>query len=150
MLNPAYTALMTDAVELFRVLADEERLRIVRLLLDQPPGACVCELVDALRLPQYQVSRQLSMLRSVGLVEGVRQGTWVYYKLPTDLPRLARTVLRELHETLTSGSWSEDLARFGERLKWRSRGLCVVGYDRGVPFREAIPLANVLTIQETW
>ena len=99
-------------------------------------------------MPQYQVSRQLGVLRSAGLVEGERQGTWVYYKLPSELPRLARTVLEELRRTLNSGSCLEDMARFSERLKWRSAGLCVVGYDRGVPFRETIAVTDVSTLKE--
>jgi len=145
---PAYSVLVKSQAELFRVLADEERLRIICLLRAEPEGACVCELVDALRMPQYQVSRQLGVLRSAGLVEGERQGTWVYYKLPSELPRLARTVLEELRRTLNSGSCLEDMARFSERLKWRSAGLCVVGYDRGVPFRETIAVTDVSTLKE--
>jgi DNA-binding transcriptional ArsR family regulator len=88
--NAAYAALMMQATEkLFRALADEERLRILNLLLLDKHGVCVCELVDTLRLPQYQVSRQLGVLRDAGLVAGEKRGTWVYYSIAPELPPMA-------------------------------------------------------------
>ncbi len=64
---------------LFKALADETRLRIVALL--SPGELCVCHLQEALKLPQPNVSRQLAILRSAGVVEDRRAGTWVYYRL---------------------------------------------------------------------
>ena len=64
---------------LFRALADETRLRIVALL--SHGELCVCHLEEALRLSQPKVSRHLAALRSAGVVEDRRDGTWVYYRL---------------------------------------------------------------------
>lgn len=64
---------------LFKALSDETRLRIVALL--SPGELCVCHLQQALQLPQPNVSRQLAILRSAGVVEDRREGTWVYYRL---------------------------------------------------------------------
>ena len=64
---------------LFKALADETRLRIVALL--SHGELCVCHLEEALRLSQPKVSRHLATLRSAGVVEHRRDGTWVYYGL---------------------------------------------------------------------
>ncbi|HUT74162.1 MAG TPA: metalloregulator ArsR/SmtB family transcription factor [Armatimonadota bacterium] len=71
--------------EMLRALADPTRLRILTLL-QGCDELCVCELVEALRLPQYHVSRHLRTLRAAGLVRGWRQGRWMHYCLN---PRLA-------------------------------------------------------------
>jgi ArsR family transcriptional regulator len=63
----------------FRALGDDTRLRIVALLAHGE--LCVCHLEDALELPQPNVSRQLGVLRSAGVVSSRRDGTWVYYSL---------------------------------------------------------------------
>ena len=51
-------------------LADPLRLRILRLVRQRE--LCVCELVDALAVPQYRVSRHLTALRRLGLVAARR------------------------------------------------------------------------------
>jgi ArsR family transcriptional regulator len=42
---------------------------------------CVCEIVDALGLPQPLVSHHLAALRGAGLVQDRRDAHWVYYSL---------------------------------------------------------------------
>lgn len=64
---------------LFKALGDETRLRIVALL--SHGELCVCHLEEALRLSQPKVSRHLAILRSAGVAEHRRDGTWVYYRL---------------------------------------------------------------------
>ncbi len=144
--SSAYTVAVPSEVELFRALADPDRLRVICLLLDLPGGACVCELVDALCLPQYEVSRQLGVLKRAGLVEGDKQGVWVYYKVARDLNSLARTVVDGLRD-LRSGRRVDDMERFRKRLEWRSRGLCVIGYEPAMPFRQTIELASELPVK---
>jgi len=131
---------MKQTVDLLRALADEERLRIINLLSDEPEGVCVCELVDALRMPQYQASRQLGMLRQAGLVEAHKRGNWVYYSIRPDLPPLAAVMLEDLVAHLQSEAGGEDRARFAKRLRLREGGVCSVGYPPETPYREVIPL----------
>ena len=64
---------------LFRALGDETRLRIVALL--SHGELCVCHLEKALDLSQPNASRQLGILKSAGVVDSRREGTWVYYAL---------------------------------------------------------------------
>ncbi len=97
---------MNDIAAMFAAIADPTRLRLLRLLYRQE--LCVCELMDALRLPQYTVSRHLRELRRVGLVEATRSGRWMHYRigvaatrrpLHQDLLKLLDVHLRELPET---------------------------------------------------
>lgn len=70
-----------------KALADETRLRILESLLVEEK--CVNELVRELRCPQPHISHHLRILRDSGLVEGLREGKQVCY-------RIAPTVRRAL------------------------------------------------------
>lgn len=63
-----------------KALADPARLRILHLLQGQEE-LCVCELTEALGLPQYAVSRHLATLKAAGIVADWRQGKWMHYSL---------------------------------------------------------------------
>jgi ArsR family transcriptional regulator len=64
---------------LLAAIADPTRLRLLRLLHRQE--LCVCELMEAVQLPQYQVSRHLRELRLAGFVEATRNGRWMHYRI---------------------------------------------------------------------
>jgi ArsR family transcriptional regulator, arsenate/arsenite/antimonite-responsive transcriptional repressor len=70
---------LDDMDRLFKALADPTRLRILGLLLTGE--LCVCDIQQALRIPQPKVSRHLAYLRRVGLVETRREGLWIHYRL---------------------------------------------------------------------
>jgi len=68
---------MSDILDIFKALADEGRLRILRSI-DQAELS-VAELVLSLEMPQSTVSRHLKPMREAGLVESRRDGTSVFY-----------------------------------------------------------------------
>jgi ArsR family transcriptional regulator len=68
---------MSEILDIFKALADEGRLRILRAV-DQTELS-VAELVQALDMPQSTVSRHLKPMREAGLVASRRDGTSVYY-----------------------------------------------------------------------
>jgi ArsR family transcriptional regulator len=68
---------MSEILDIFKALADEGRLRILRSI-DQAELS-VAELVQALEMPQSTVSRHLKPMREAGLVASRRDGTSVYY-----------------------------------------------------------------------
>ncbi len=70
-----------NSVDLFKSLSEPVRLRILHLLGNTEPELCVCDLVAVLGAPQGTISRHLTHLRLVGLVEVRREGVWVYYRL---------------------------------------------------------------------
>jgi ArsR family transcriptional regulator len=72
--------MMKTEVALFKALADPTRLRLA-VLLASKEEACVCELAEALGDPEFKISRHLSVLRSAGMVDARREGTWMHYRL---------------------------------------------------------------------
>lgn len=70
-----------------KALADETRLQIMESLLIEE--RCVNQLARSLRSPQPHISHHLRILRDSGLVEGLRDGKQVCY-------RIAPTVRRAL------------------------------------------------------
>jgi len=61
----------------FKALADDTRLRILRLL--QVREMCVCEIMVALDLTQSTASHHLGILENAGLVRDRKEGKWVFY-----------------------------------------------------------------------
>lgn len=88
-------------VSLCKVLGDDTRLRLV-MLMHHYGELCVCDLVDALQLPQPTVSRHLSALRAAALVSDRRVSQWVHYRLADALPDWAHAVIAELALPATS------------------------------------------------
>ncbi|HKK55761.1 metalloregulator ArsR/SmtB family transcription factor [Marinobacter sp.] len=84
-----------DPVAVFKALGDELRLAALMLIREQKK-LCVCELTEALDIPQPKASRHLATLRDAGLLDTERQGQWVFYSLS---PRLPHWLLRVLDET---------------------------------------------------
>ena len=78
-----------DHAALFKALSEPARLRIIHLL-HRRGELCVCDLVEALELPQSAVSRHLAYLRHQRLVTARRAGTWLYYQLAPASPFAAR------------------------------------------------------------
>jgi ArsR family transcriptional regulator len=79
MLSSAEALEVRPLSRLFRALGDETRLRIVALLAHGE--LCVCHLESALDLNQSTASRQLGILKSAGVVDSRRDGTWMYYSI---------------------------------------------------------------------
>ena len=76
---------MNDAAGLLRLLGDETRLRLLRVLAQDALN--VSELTGILGLAQSGVSRHLGLLRDAGLVVEDRAGTFTWYRLADDLVR---------------------------------------------------------------
>lgn len=73
---------------IFQALADETRLRIIRLIVTTNEEACLCELVDSLQESTYKLSRHLKILRQAGLLSAQKDGRWVYHRLVSKLSTL--------------------------------------------------------------
>jgi SAM-dependent methyltransferase/biotin operon repressor len=70
---------MKDASALLRLLGDDTRLRMLRLLSHEALN--VSELTSVLGLAQSGVSRHLGLLREAGLVVEERAGTFAWYRV---------------------------------------------------------------------
>jgi ArsR family transcriptional regulator len=76
----AASAQVDDLAEIFKVLADPTRLRILGALAEHG-SMCVHELTTWLGMRQPAVSHQLRMLRGARLVRGTRDGREVHYAI---------------------------------------------------------------------
>lgn len=120
--------IMTIAPEtLFQALSDSTRLRIIHLLAITDEEVCLCELVDALREPQYNLSRHLKVLRQSGLLTSQKEGRWVYHRLTKNPDYLQQlySLVRALPDP--GHAYDTDLKHFKKRMALREDGRCRVG-----------------------
>lgn len=80
-----------EASDIYKCIADPQRLRILNLL-DQGP-LCVCHLQEILGVAQVKMSKQLAIMKQLDLLESHREGTWMVYSLSQPILGLIRTNL---------------------------------------------------------
>lgn len=77
---------LIDTSDLFKVLADQNRMRLIAALLGTE--LCVCDLAELLGMSQSAVSHQLRVLRQSRLVRYRRDGKNAFYSLNDEHIRL--------------------------------------------------------------
>ncbi|BEP29709.1 ArsR/SmtB family transcription factor [Helicovermis profundi] len=90
---------MINLTNIFKVLSDETRMRIIVILMQKE--LCVCELCEILELPQSKVSRNLSKLRDMNLVTFERREKFIFYSLKLDnkiLITIIKDILNDIEE----------------------------------------------------
>ncbi|MBC8477674.1 MAG: winged helix-turn-helix transcriptional regulator [Dehalococcoidia bacterium] len=70
---------MRELVKVYKVLADESRLRVLNLVLERE--CCVCEVMQALGISQSKASRILSALYDAGFLRLRKDGLWSLYSI---------------------------------------------------------------------
>ncbi|SDT10436.1 transcriptional regulator, ArsR family [Friedmanniella luteola] len=66
----------------FKALGDPTRVRLLSLIAAAgDDGACVCDLVEPVRLSQPTVSHHMRQLVDAGLITREQRGRWAYYRL---------------------------------------------------------------------
>lgn len=70
---------LQDLAELFKVLGDFTRLRIVKHLMNKE--MCVSEIADTMDMGQSAISHQLRVLRQARLVTFRKEGKTAWYSL---------------------------------------------------------------------
>lgn len=80
--EPLSEADAADLAILLKAVADPVRLRLLSMIGSHIGGeACVCDLTGAFDLTAPTISHHLKILRTAGLIDGERRGTWVYYRI---------------------------------------------------------------------
>src|SRR5213592_331208 len=104
---------------LYRLLGDEGRLRLLRVLAKERLN--VTELTGVLGLAQSGVSRHLGLLKDAGLVLEERDGGFSYYRLSAGLREgaLAGVLHQQFEESATDPAVRADEARLQEVLRLR-------------------------------
>lgn len=70
---------MDKITALGRLMSDQTRLKIIKLLAARP--LCVCEMMDILGLNQPCVSQHLAILKYHNLLSAQRDGKWIVYRI---------------------------------------------------------------------
>ncbi|MEM4330551.1 MAG: metalloregulator ArsR/SmtB family transcription factor [Candidatus Pacearchaeota archaeon] len=66
-------------IKILKALADETRLKIVKILMNGE--RCVCEIFPYVKRTQSTVSIHLNNLEKNGILESRREGKKIYYKI---------------------------------------------------------------------
>jgi len=78
----------------FKALCDPNRLKIIEML--QYGERCACEILEDLQIGQSTLSHHMKILCDSGLVDGRREGKWMYYSLNKDGCETAKMLLDEI------------------------------------------------------
>ncbi len=125
---------MQHLVSIFKALGEERRLRIMHLFVRSHQALCICEMVDALDIPQYQVSRHVRFLYHSGMLKLKKKGTWSYYYLNEE-NGFYKYLIAFLEKVLVSDLPERDWKAMQVRLSYREKGRCVRGC---VPYSEIL------------
>jgi DNA-binding transcriptional ArsR family regulator len=121
---------MREVVAVAKALSDANRVRILAIL--EGRELCVCQVIELLGLAPSTVSKHLSILRQARLIDGRKQGRWMYYRLADDdAPQAAHEALRWTLRTLEGDKRiREDARRLEEILAMDPEVLCSQQRDR--------------------
>ncbi|MGE3841942.1 MAG: ArsR/SmtB family transcription factor [Vicinamibacterales bacterium] len=111
---------MNEAASLLRLLGDEARLRILRLLAVERLN--VSEMTGVLGLAQSGVSRHLGLLKDAGLIGETREGGYTYYRVIRHADSLAGQLWPWLQTQLdadTGETARADAAKLAEVVRLR-------------------------------
>lgn len=108
---------MSAIVTIFKALADDTRVRVLKLLGNGE--LCVCEIAAALGMEQPRLSFHLRILKEAGIIVDRRQERWVLYRL-NDNDMFLRFLFLAIQEKISPQQARLDLERltaFGGRDK---------------------------------
>jgi DNA-binding transcriptional ArsR family regulator len=70
-----------NEVDVFKALADPTRLKILECVKDGEK--CICKIIPYTGKSQPNVSQHLKILRTAGLIEERKEGTYLFIKVST-------------------------------------------------------------------
>ena len=133
---------MRQASTLYRLLGDEARLRLLRVLGRERLN--VTELTGILGLAQSGVSRHLGLLKEAGLVSEEKDAGYTYYRVsPTLAEDSSRTIWAALEEQFAAAAGDQtvraDDARLQEVLRLRKENFDTHGGADTRDARQLVP-----------
>ncbi len=84
----------TDSANIFKALGDENRLKVLELLLDGEK--CVNDLLEKVSIGQSTLSHHLKMMCVSGIIKSKKSGTATYYSINPDGAKNAVELLASL------------------------------------------------------
>ena len=83
--------------QLFKVLADANRLKIIELLIKGE--TCGCTLIENLPISQPTLSYHLKMISEAGLADSKREGNWIKYYINKDKLTEIKLFIEKIRDT---------------------------------------------------
>ena len=122
---------MIKEIEKYKAIAEEIRLRILRLLLYAETELCACELIDVLNRPQYNISKNLSILKKSELIEERREGKLMMFGIKNDneFNRKLFTNIKTINPD-SNPAFQNDFIKLDKRLALRVDDKVVVTYKK--------------------
>ncbi|MBS4537947.1 metalloregulator ArsR/SmtB family transcription factor [Clostridium sp. D2Q-11] len=90
---------MKELTNLFKVLSDETRIRVLILLYHKK--LCVCQMQGVMEESQPKISKHLGKLRNMGFVKDEREEKFIFYYLDKDnkmLNNLLENILNNIDD----------------------------------------------------
>lgn len=98
----------------FASLSNKTRLRCLYLTAIHDE-VCVCEVVDALEIPQPTISKAFKSLKDAGLVTDRRDANWTYYRLNDDVPGWVTEIIDStIADLATAAPYLDDENQFAK------------------------------------
>lgn len=86
--------------QVFKILSDENRLKILELLIQGE--TCGCTLIHKLPISQPTLSYHLKLLTDAGLTKTYREGTWIKHHVNYEKIDELITFLNQLKDSKTT------------------------------------------------
>ena len=83
---------------MFKAFCDENRLQIISIL--QGGEKCACKLLDEMQITQPTLSHHMKILCDSGVVNGRKEGKWMYYSISEEGLNTVIRVVEELKKNL--------------------------------------------------
>lgn len=77
-----YSSKYSDSAKFFKALGDENRLRVLELLMSGEK--CACNLLEEMKISQPTLSHHMKLLCDAGIVKSRKDGKWVHYSIAKD------------------------------------------------------------------
>jgi len=93
---------LENLIKILKAMSDESRVRILAILKEKQ-NLCVCEIREIIGLSQPAISSHLKILENAGLIQNVKDGKWVNYrlndKLEVNIKELLDNILLSLKDS---------------------------------------------------
>ncbi|MHA1797564.1 MAG: ArsR/SmtB family transcription factor [Candidatus Helarchaeota archaeon] len=82
-----------NLIKIYKALSEKSRLLIFEMLLEKGE-MCICEFSIALEKTQPTISHHIQKLENAGLIEGIKRGKFIHYRIKKEL---SEKFLHQLH-----------------------------------------------------
>lgn len=87
---------LRETAKIYKAFCDENRLYILELLTEGEH--CACELLEKLQISQSTLSHHMKILTDAQVVQGRRDGKWMYYTIDKEGIKKAQKLLETFTE----------------------------------------------------